>query len=216
MKLFILSEKDCEYNDSTYDLRESATPIAAYRKRENAEAECDKRNAEKRKQDYQVEGVSNPEFFHVQEVEVADEDLVSYSAALATKKAAAEQAASLARAEITKAAMAAFEAHPTLLAFQWTQYTPHFNDGEACEFSVYDASVKLLNPPNKTDAEDGFADEYLIQEKYGYSPEHVAAKNAVGEVMKSIDEDDFEKVFGDHVEVTATRSGFEVEEYSHD
>ena len=27
----------------------------------------------------------------------------------------------------------------------WTQYTPYFNDGEACEFSVHDARIMLVN-----------------------------------------------------------------------
>lgn len=29
-----------------------------------------------------------------------------------------------------------FDAHPKLESFSWTQYAPHFNDGEACTFSV--------------------------------------------------------------------------------
>jgi hypothetical protein len=35
----------------------------------------------------------------------------------------------------------------------WTQYTPHFNDGEACEFSVHDVFVRLKDDEDACDYE---------------------------------------------------------------
>jgi hypothetical protein len=35
----------------------------------------------------------------------------------------------------------------------WTQYTPYFNDGEACEFSVHDLFIRLKNDDDACDYE---------------------------------------------------------------
>ncbi len=42
--------------------------------------------------------------------------------------------------EIPVAFDALFDAYPKLVWFSWTQYTPYFNDGDACTFRVYDIS----------------------------------------------------------------------------
>ena len=49
-------------------------------------------------------------------------------AARKTAEAAFKEHASVAFKEI-------FDAHPNVAAVRWTQYAPHFNDGEACVFS---------------------------------------------------------------------------------
>lgn len=38
-----------------------------------------------------------------------------------------------------------FEKHPSLAGIRWCQYTPYFNDGEPCEFDLYDLEV-LVKP----------------------------------------------------------------------
>jgi hypothetical protein len=80
---------------------------------------------------------------------------------------------------------------PGIEAIKWRQYTPYFNDGDACEFSIHGASVKLSETfgfsEDDGDYEDGFIGDYeLIGEviddkafpksagKYG-TPEHLAA-----------------------------------------
>src|SRR5271165_5041195 len=30
-----------------------------------------------------------------------------------------------------------FDKYPNLVSFSWVEYSPHFNDGDACTFSVY-------------------------------------------------------------------------------
>jgi len=52
-------------------------------------------------------------------------------------------------------------------AVKWDQYTPYFNDGEPCEFSVYDYSVKYASDDLSGDGEDGFVDSW----SFGY-PEY--------------------------------------------
>ena len=47
----------------------------------------------------------------------------------------------------------------------WRQYTPYFNDGESCEFSVYDVHITLTSDVDDEDLEEG-------SEVYG--PEDIA------------------------------------------
>lgn len=50
-----------------------------------------------------------------------------------------------------------------------------------------------------------------------YDPELVAAHEDVCEFLRGFETDDFEEMFGDHVQITVTRDGVEIEEYtSHD
>jgi hypothetical protein len=110
---------------------------------------------------------------------------------------------------LSKAFTRFFEANPKVEAIRWRQYTPYFNDGEPCEFSVDDLYAKKAGDDEPGDYGDGF-----------YFPEW-SDKSAEAESFRAfkravVDDDLFLAVFGDHVEVTATRAGFDVEEYSHD
>lgn len=109
-----------------------------------------------------------------------------------------------------------FANHPKLQAVRWTQYTPYFNDGEACVFSVNSPYIKFEGlEEDAGDYEDGF--EYCSSYRNDERPEgFVAAANDVSEVFNSIPDELMLSVFEDHVQVTATRKGFEVEEHSHD
>lgn len=115
-----------------------------------------------------------------------------------------------------------FDAHPEAKAIVWTQYTPYFNDGEACTFSVNGFDLK-------TEAE---REEY----GYGYEESSCAAcalrerkKGTLTEAEASLLndfkeleeacsalEDVLQSVLGDHVLVKATRKGFATTEYDHD
>lgn len=37
-----------------------------------------------------------------------------------------------------------FEDHPDLVSFSWTQYTPHFNDGDPCTFSSHHDCFSMI------------------------------------------------------------------------
>lgn len=44
-------------------------------------------------------------------------------------------------------------------AIRWTQYTPYFNDGEACEFSVHEPYIRFVDGDEEAgEREDGFVD----------------------------------------------------------
>jgi hypothetical protein len=99
-------------------------------------------------------------------------------------------------------------------SFSWVQFTPYFNDGDACYFSVRTDLYYL-----HIDDENG--DDYYIS-SYRPSEDDESKRGMNGKFKKvqefidSFDEDDMEAMFGDHVEVTVTRDGVTTEEYQHD
>lgn len=132
---------------------------------------------------------------------------------------------------------------PEGFCLEWTQYTPYFNDGDACTFRVNDAYIY----PRKFD-EDGdeirepYAEEnensiglssYYVQ-KYGVEtytnwrgdvnpgdPEQEglprATLVALAEAWKKIPGDMLNAAFGDHTKVRIFANGeFESDDYDHD
>ena len=64
-------------------------------------------------------------------------------------------------------------------AVTWHQYTPHFNDGEPCEFSVYDLSVTSSEEVAKNWLDGEFYEDRLVEvTKAEYDDEYWAAKNS--------------------------------------
>ena len=106
-----------------------------------------------------------------------------------------------------------FDAHPNIVSILWRQYTPFFNDGDPCEFGVNDMDAKFTDTP--PDASGGYDDEGY---EYSYGTARDSTKAAWESIngLNRIDDEIFEACFGDHCKVTATRDGFEVEEYEHD
>jgi hypothetical protein len=115
---------------------------------------------------------------------------------------------------------------PNVHSVRWTQYTPYFNDGDACIFGVNEIRVRLSDSnPNAGDEEDGYLGEWDMKDySSGYKqpvpvkPEFedlYPAFMALEDQMECF-EDFVRESFGDHAEVTATTTGFEVEFYEHD
>jgi len=113
-----------------------------------------------------------------------------------------------------------FARHPKLESFRWTQYTPHFNDGDTCEFSVnneylcgtvYDGeefdelSASSFDTSKSWHNEDAVAKEGFFE-----------AFKEIDALLKNFEEDDYKFMFGDHVEIKVTKGGIEVNEYEHD
>jgi hypothetical protein len=117
---------------------------------------------------------------------------------------------------------------PTMKAFGWAQYTPYFNDGDSCTFSVGELWFLTVDDPDVEDVEDSY--DYRV----GYS-EHPSLGKAVSSVYSGPDEERFNRVralsdainggafedvlleaFGDHAEVIVKPSGITVDYYSHD
>lgn len=103
--------------------------------------------------------------------------------------------------------------------FRWTQYTPFYNDGDPCVFNVHDLY-------GYTDGDDPDASEGTV---YGWSGTKYLEPqfgDKAGEVLSdfkaltkefgNIPKDVMQDLFGDHAQITVTREGIDVAEYSHD
>lgn len=131
-----------------------------------------------------------------------------------------------------------FEKNPGITAIVWTQYTPYFNDGETCEFSVHEPVFTNAPDPENIRYEDYEGEEEgvwtatnikyvlesdrdwcketadLIREKGGVD---IKSCTLMGNAINSSEmEDVMQAMFGDHVKVIATRDGFDVEDHDHD
>lgn len=114
-----------------------------------------------------------------------------------------------------------FDKYPKILEVRWEQFTPYFNDGDACEFSVNGWYVMTEETAGEkmddgADADDGdcvYDDPRYTEE---YSVKDAKMKSDIQKIFDLAGEEAMELTFGDHAEVRATRKGFQVEECSHD
>lgn len=122
-----------------------------------------------------------------------------------------------AQAAMKKAFKEFFEKNPSITSIYWTQYTPHFNDGDDCEFGVHEMyySTALIE-------RDGayIEDREGVHSAYGDAPiaGGKAQQNfkAFTKALNKLPDEIFEDTFGNHCEIIATRDGFDIEEYEHD
>jgi hypothetical protein len=121
-----------------------------------------------------------------------------------------------------------WEKNPEVKAVVWAQYTPYFNDGETCTFSVND--VYFTNDP-AGDYEDSANLYYGDSEQEGddllwcvssYSSplpggvDQKSLKELDGFLTMSQMEPCMRSMFGEHSEVRVTREGFTISPYEHD
>ena len=122
--------------------------------------------------------------------------------------------------------------NPKITAISWTQFTPYFNDGEECVFSVNDIQFQFSDMEEEyTDGDEWsslWGYEYAISPKYHNKPGEKPSPDVLGSaVIKELAElnsnltsdgmtDALRAAFGDHVRVIVTRKGIEVEDYEHD
>lgn len=140
--------------------------------------------------------------------------------ALEIQRKALEEATKAA-AELLKPALKLFmQEHTDVKAVGWTQYTPHFNDGDVCVFRVSDLYFSM---EKVSDA--GFYDEPWVEldrdYKYQDTDNIVISQKSHSALVKlgkllSENEDALLAAFGDGVSVVVTAKGVEVEEYDHD
>ncbi|WP_327294440.1 hypothetical protein [Streptomyces sp. NBC_01197] len=131
---------------------------------------------------------------------------------------------------------------PTIVEFGWTQYTPYFNDGDTCEFSVNGMWVRTAS---EVDGVDEYGEEFeptynldifyhpslgkVVSDWDAEAREYVNSRyegpdedryNRVQELDGAIQSGAYENAlldaFGDHALVTVRNTGIEVEYYSHD
>lgn len=131
-----------------------------------------------------------------------------------------------------------FHKNPGITAIIWTQYTPYFNDGESCVFSVGDPYFTNANEEQMDDitsyGEYEGEDEGVWSESdwiFSSDSDYCRTKREEMDLTKvdgrsiskfssmiqsSEMEDVMEAMFGDHVRVVATREGFDVQDHDHD
>lgn len=132
-----------------------------------------------------------------------------------------------------------FATNPNVYGIGWTQYTPYWQDGDECTFEVNDINVYLTEASLE---EHGFheGDQGLLTMRAYYAREKkntkvdgidaqiaaiggievlekaINAYKPVKSLLKSIDYQYMEMLYGDHVSVLYTKDGVEVEEFEHD
>jgi hypothetical protein len=127
--------------------------------------------------------------------------------------------------EFKKEIAVLFKNIPDLQTIKWNQYTPYFNDGDPCVFSVHgavfsNAPSELVSSWGDLDSEDDshwcFPGDYNSISK--------ESKDMMKTISRAVCSSEMEDVmlamFGDHVKVTITRDNdgisIETEDYDHD
>lgn len=113
-----------------------------------------------------------------------------------------------------------FEKYPELEGFTWNQYTPYFNDGDACEFGVNSYSLYTWGGRDAKSPDD---DEYEMYEEeeyyYGETKDTPLALRwtDIRDFIEAFDEGDMKELFGDHKTVKVYRTGeVKTDFYEHD
>lgn len=118
-----------------------------------------------------------------------------------------------------------FAKYPQMESFEWTQYTPNFNDGDTCEFGVnYDVKIKFktielkfVRDNDECECEDDES-ENEPQERWDFedgTPETEMFDEVIGFLI-IFEEEDLYSLFGDHAQVVVNRAGIEVDTYEHE
>jgi hypothetical protein len=125
---------------------------------------------------------------------------------------------------------------PYIKAMRWQQYTPYFNDGDTCEFGVHELEFKfteeIAGDGDRTKNEDygwhefgEYGDdikEFFEERKDVINFKEITKLEKVVEACEDIHsrlrniESTLLTAFGDHQQITITRSGIEVDDYEHD
>tara|TARA_R110000868_G_scaffold9099_1_gene46036 strand:+ start:1058 stop:1450 length:393 start_codon:yes stop_codon:yes gene_type:complete len=94
-----------------------------------------------------------------------------------------------------------FQNSDELESISWTQYTPYFNDGDECTFRCNCGDLMINGEYYSTNVSEETKQVVFEME----------------EVLRSIPDEFYRELFGEHVEVTCNRDGtISVGEYEHD
>lgn len=135
--------------------------------------------------------------------------------------------------EIMSILKSLMKSNPLLKGVRWTQYTPHFNDGDACEFGIHGPEFKFADSFLKDDEEEefndeGWFDEYTVDDEFFKKRKDILNHeeiNSLEETVANVDkvfekltsmETHLQNVFGDGFRITVTSTGVESEEFEHD
>lgn len=132
----------------------------------------------------------------------------------------------------------------TIVEFGWAQSTPYFNDGEPCIFSADGLWVRTVTDTGSEEEDEDEPVSERLGVEYGHpslgemhwewrgtypnservftryeGPDQARLERCLA-LNKAIESGNFDKVlieaFGDHAEITVSRSGIQIEFYHHD
>ena len=127
--------------------------------------------------------------------------------------------------EVVEQSTKLFENYPNLVAVRWLQYTPAWNDGDACEFTVSDVGFRFEDTEeDKGDYEDGFLNVWAITYPLDYDKEPITRFISKSSQCSGLTEFStficnsehiLESVFGNNQTITINRDlSVEVESYA--
>jgi len=107
-----------------------------------------------------------------------------------------------------------FKNNPLLKSFSWRQYTPYFNDGDPCIFGAsVDGDAIVINDIEGYDVYDYKNGKRVpVKEHEDIFPLY----EEISEFLSEFKQEVLQRIFGDHISVTVTKDGVEIEEYEHD
>lgn len=154
---------------------------------------------------------------------------------LAAYNDACEHLKNVTASELLAAFAEQFKANPSVKCMTWVQFTPYFNDGDPCTFSVSAENPCRSRFPNdgmdwtivagtaypvddspypEQEFEADFFDDYEYMDPLAESePDQFTALESF---LSSLPDDIMRRVFGDGVKVFVWEGGMMTEEYSHD
>lgn len=119
-----------------------------------------------------------------------------------------------------------FNDFPEIDAMEWSQYTPFFNDGDACIFSVNEITLDAPEFADMLEMDnpfDTYSINYYIKQAKKITPDQKirlqALAKAVSNINKIADDNDdvWQQVFDDHTTISIKRGqSFNVEECDHE
>jgi hypothetical protein len=138
----------------------------------------------------------------------------------------------IAREGLTNLLRELFDKYPFVKSVSFDAYTPYFNDGEECTYSVHhdycsfngfdedgdedEDGENVLGKSRQKIYQRGEDGKWVYVPNPNYDPLYEQAVNQFREALGVIDDDTWKTIIGDHVTVTITRDGFETTDYEHD
>jgi len=124
-----------------------------------------------------------------------------------------------------------FDKYNKLESFGWTQYTPYFNDGEACTFcantdyliingdyvdeSNWISPVNIISWGNWNTETKSYVGR-VEEENKNFDKNLSDASNEIIDFLSNFDNEFYLRKFGDHAEIIVTRTGVDISDYDHD
>lgn len=107
-------------------------------------------------------------------------------------------------------------------SIEWTQYTPYFNDGDNCEFSV-NSDYLSINGDREDDVDfisktnyEKVNGQYMEVPNPNYDKECADFVNRFSNIIGQMPNEVMLNMFGDHVSVTYSDGKFTVSDCRHD